>query len=724
MLRFINWLQPPIFDDDETNRAAALLHWSLLVILISAIVVPLLLFIFQPGERAILLIIFIAADICFLTLLLLLRRGSSVQPVSWSFVTVIWIGFTIAIYKFDGVYDTAVVGYFIAIMLAALLLGRWASGLFCLLSIGSVSVAYFLQIIGVIYVEAKAQPLPIDIILLIVGLLATALLLGVAVHRITEGFTQARRSQQVLTLLNQGLEEKIAQRTRQLDQANQTLREDLAERQTITEALRISEEKYRLVVENATEAIVVAQNRKLKFFNKRLMDFTRGYTREELLSLPFVKFIHPDDRELVISRHLSRLQDPDKVMPVYSFRALDKDGQITWVEINTVQVAWEDKPAVLFFMTDITERLQAEQSLRESEARFRTLFENSPDAIVLIDPHDPKVDWPIIDCNNVFCRMNGYTQQELLGQPISIVNNSEVEPGERESYLNTIKQAKTIKQESMHRNNDGSVFPVQTSSTLINLADREIILGIDRDISAQKALEEQLHQARFNLEQKVQARTAAVAAVNTKLKVSLAEKEILLKEIHHRVKNNMQVISSLLSLQSGYITDPQALEIFRDSQYRVRSMALIHEKLYQSENLARINFSDYINDLTSVLFQTYQAHQQKIVFQLQSEKLFLELDQAIPCGLIINELVSNALKHAFPHGKGGTLTINLDSNETEQITLTVADNGVGFPHDLNFQETETLGLQLVNSLVAQLQGTISQTHNGGTEYKIRFPGAK
>jgi PAS domain S-box-containing protein len=454
------------------------------------------------------------------------------------------------------------------------------------------------------------------------------------------------------------------------------------------------------------------------------MDFTRGYTREELSSLPFVKFIHPDDRELVMSRHLSRLQDPDKVMPVYSFRALDKNGQITWVEINTVRVAWENEPAVLFFLTDITQRLQAEQSLRESEARFRTLFENSPDAIVLIDPHDPKVDWPIIDCNNVFCRMNGYTQQELLGQSFSVVNNIEVKHDERENYLNTIRQAQTVKLETMHRNKDGSVFPVQTSSTLINLADREIILGIDRDISAQKALEEQLHQAKFNLEKKVQTRTAAVAAVNTKLKASLTEKEVLLKEIHHRVKNNMQVISSLLSLQSRYITDPQALEVFRDSQSRVRSMALIHEKLYKSENLARIDFTDYINDLTRVLFQSYQAHQQKVIFRLQSEKLFLELDQAIPCGLIINELISNTLKHAFPHGQGGTLTINLVSDEIERITLTVTDNGVGFPPDLDFQETETLGLQLVNSLVGQLDGTISQTHNGGTEYKIRFPGAK
>lgn len=217
-----------------------------------------------------------------------------------------------------------------------------------------------------------------------------------------------------------------------------------------------------------------------------------------------------------------------------------------------------------------------------------------------------------------------------------------------------------------------------------------------------------------------------------RIEASLEEKEVLLREIHHRVKNNMQIISSLLGLQRKYITDEQALEIFTDSQQRIRSMALVHNKLYQSENLAKIDFTGYIESLTSTLFQAY-ATTDNISFSIDVEDIQLSIDVAIPCGLILNELVSNSLKHAFPEGtprfrrehpenrgKECEIKITLRSADDNDIELIVSDNGVGIPEDLDFRNTESLGLQLVVALVNQLEGNIELNRTAGTEFRIKF----
>lgn len=202
------------------------------------------------------------------------------------------------------------------------------------------------------------------------------------------------------------------------------------------------------------------------------------------------------------------------------------------------------------------------------------------------------------------------------------------------------------------------------------------------------------------------------------IKSSLKEKEVLLKEIHHRVKNNLQVIESLLRLQSRYIKDKQIQAMFKESQHRIKSMALIHEKLYQSKDLAKIDFSEYVRSLVSHLLHSYGGHLNHVNFQLNVDAL-LSIDPAITCGLIINELVSNSLKYAF-----------LDNPDTAEIVisfvvkghsiLSIKDNGVGFPKDLDFRDTDSLGLQLVNSLVEQLEGTIELHNQKGTEFRITF----
>lgn len=206
------------------------------------------------------------------------------------------------------------------------------------------------------------------------------------------------------------------------------------------------------------------------------------------------------------------------------------------------------------------------------------------------------------------------------------------------------------------------------------------------------------------------------------IKLSLKEKEVLLKEIHHRVKNNLQIITSLLNLQSSQIKDPDAIMLFRESQSRVRSMALIHEKLYQSKDLARIDFDGYLRDLMVYLFRSYAANADQIRVHVESNNMSLEIDTAIPCGLMISELVTNTLKYAFPAGRRGNLWISIGPEDAGHLALLVKDDGVGFKEGFDWRKSDSLGLQLVSTLTSQLHGTIEVNGVGGTSFKITFPG--
>jgi PAS domain S-box-containing protein len=204
------------------------------------------------------------------------------------------------------------------------------------------------------------------------------------------------------------------------------------------------------------------------------------------------------------------------------------------------------------------------------------------------------------------------------------------------------------------------------------------------------------------------------------LQASLLEKEVLLREVHHRVKNNMQVISSLLNLQSRHIQDPDVHEMFKESQRRIRSMALIHERLYQSSDFSRIEFSEYLRNLATHLFHSYQVNASRVQLKIEAEKVHLNINTAIPCGLIVNELISNALKHGFPDGRKGQLDIDLRRVAEDGYTLRVRDDGVGFPEGLDFRKTETLGMQIVNTLISQIDASIDLVRDKGTEFSIHF----
>jgi two-component sensor histidine kinase/sensor domain CHASE-containing protein len=288
---------------------------------------------------------------------------------------------------------------------------------------------------------------------------------------------------------------------------------------------------------------------------------------------------------------------------------------------------------------------------------------------------------------------------------------------------------------------EGEIIGVINFFSYQNQKPEADLLQMMNDISSQsgqfverKWAEKALRKAHDELERRVEERTVELSKSNQllkqevsdrkraeeQIKASLNEKEVLLKEIHHRVKNNLQVISSLLKLQCSSIKDQHTLAIFRESQSRVESMALIHEQLYQSKNLSRIDFADYIRNLVANLFCAYEISANAVNFKIDVNQIFLDINAAIPCGLIVNELVANSLKYAFTVNKGGEISIHFSCAGDSDFTLIVSDDGIGFPKNLDFRNTETLGLQLVTALTEQLEGEIELSSDRGTEFKITF----
>lgn len=255
------------------------------------------------------------------------------------------------------------------------------------------------------------------------------------------------------------------------------------------------------------------------------------------------------------------------------------------------------------------------------------------------------------------------------------------------------------------------------------------------EIMERKQAEAAVRQYQDQLEDLVRERTAELAKANTRLvaevnertraeekvHASLREKEILLKEIHHRVKNNLQIISSLLELQCEYIHEEQPLRLFRESQDRIKTMALVHERLYATADLASINVREYLESLTRQLVFSYVADPEDIELVFDFSEFCLGIEEAIPCGLIVNELVSNSLKHAFPEKSEGIIAVTCRTDEENMVVLTVSDNGVGIPEGLDLNRTETLGMQIVCLLTKQLRGTIKIHNDGGASFTIRFP---
>ncbi|MEH2024279.1 PAS domain S-box protein [Nostoc sp.] len=530
----------------------------------------------------------------------------------------------------------------------------------------------------------------------------------------------------------------------QLEAANYQLAKEIAERIRTEEVLRESEQRWQLALRGNNDGIW-DWNLKTNevFFSPRWKEML-GYEDNEISNHldECLTRVHSDDLNWVIQA----VQDHfAQKTPFYitEYRALCKDGTYKWI-LDRGQALWDEDGNVVRMAgshTDITDRKQAEETLnsllnqleskveertaeltkineslqveiterqrieealRESEQRFRAAFHQAAVGIAHV-----AIDGSWLLVNQKLCDILGYTLEELELLTFQDITHPE-DLNINLKYVDQIlaDNIQTYSMEKRYFRKDNSIVWVNLTVSLMRepSGEAKYFISVVEDISDRQAAQRERQQW------------------EEQIKASLLEKEVLLKEIYHRVKNNLQVISSLLNLQSAYIKDKDDLVIFQQSQQRIASMALVHEKLYQSQDLARINFGEYIRDLVASLFTAYEVNEDAIALRINTDDgVYLGLDTAIPCSLIIHELVSNSLKHAFPKVSNGSIDIEIKRTINHDLTLIVSDNGIGLPPNFDLKKLASLGWELVDALTDQLAGNISITGATGVECQLTFP---
>ncbi|BDI14248.1 hypothetical protein ANSO36C_00500 [Nostoc cf. commune SO-36] len=530
----------------------------------------------------------------------------------------------------------------------------------------------------------------------------------------------------------------------ELEAANCQLAREIAERIRTEEVLRESEQRWQLALRGNNDGIWdwnVKTNE--VFFSLRWKEML-GYEDYEISNHlnEWMTRVHPNDLDWVrqvIQDHFAQ----KKPFYITEYRIKCKDGTYKWI-LDRGQALWNEDGNVVrmtgthkdmtehkqaeealsslleqleskveerteeltiinqSLQAEITERQRIEEALRESEQRFRAAFHQAAVGIAHV-----AIDGSWLLVNQKLCDILGYTPEEvqlLTFQDITHPDDINIDLQYVEKIL--ADNIQTYSMEKRYFRKDNSIVWVNLTVSLMRepTGKPKYFISVVEDISErQAALCE-----RKQWEEQIQA--------------SLLEKEVLLKEIYHRVKNNLQVISSLLNLQSAYIKDKDDLVIFQQSQQRIASIALVHEKLYQSQDLARIDFGEYIQDLVASLFAAYEVNEDAIALRINiEEQVFLGLDTAIPCSLIIHELVSNSLKYAFTRDNNGTISIKIEKIINNNLTLIVSDNGIGLPANFDFKKLASLGWELVDALTHQLAGNINIIGATGVECQITFP---
>jgi PAS domain S-box-containing protein len=341
-----------------------------------------------------------------------------------------------------------------------------------------------------------------------------------------------------------------------------------------------------------------------------------------------------------------------------------------------------------------THERRIERALEKSEARFRQVVESAPNAMVMIRATG-QIEMVNAQAEKVF----GYPRDELLGQPVEMLvpmRFRELDPQLRASFFGDPRSSRWgAGRDLFGLRRDGSEFALEIGLNTIETEEGPMVLSAIVDISDRKLKED-------------------------RVKAALKEKEVLLGEIHHRVKNNLQIIDSLLSLQFSKVKDKTALALVKESQARIRSMALIHQTLYESRDFALVDFKRFLDSLVHNLVASYSIDSGRVTLQIRAQAVALPIKAAIPCGLIVNELISNALKHAFPDDRSGRIDVDL-TTEPSGVMLTVCDDGVGIDDTLDLVNATTLGLQLVTLLADQLGATMDVHRSAPTRFCLRFP---
>ena len=496
---------------------------------------------------------------------------------------------------------------------------------------------------------------------------------------------------------------------------------DITGRKKTEEKLQKSEERYRLIAEQTGQLIydIELKNGHIEWAGA-VTELT-GYSYKEIEKLDFydwLEHIHPEDRKRIQQSFKKCWNTGEKFKEEFRFRR--KDGSYFYVKNKGVYLRDEEDRVcrALGVMEDVTEIKQSSEKLKESEELYRSFLQNFKGISFKLDRN-----FVPLFLEGALEEITGYTEEDFISGRISLIDL--IVPEDRPLFnLSRKKMISTpnsimeheyrlMEHEYRLRRKDGTVAWVHELIHNVCNASGEtmFIQGYAYDITQRKKVEETLAKA----------------------------EEIGMREIHHRIKNNLQVVSSLLSLQAEKFKDKDVIEAFRESENRVVSMSIIHEELYKSEDATSIDFAAYLRKLTADLLRSYRVGNEKVKLLLEADSTFLGIDTAIPLGIVINELFSNSLKYAFPRGAEGEIRIFLYRNEADgqkigfgeatgnkvpetssRFTLIYSDNGARFPENINFKNPGTLGLQLVNALVDQINGTIELEKEKETKFTIRF----
>ena len=462
--------------------------------------------------------------------------------------------------------------------------------------------------------------------------------------------------------------------------------EDLSKRREEAEI------RYRRLFEAAKEGMLVLddETETILDINPFLSEMT-GFPRETFIGKrldsvsPFLKSA-PLQRVIADSR-INEMVHFSTGLETSDGRDLDADIVANKYTIGNRQI-------IQVNIRDVTKKTRAEAALRESQEDLRLFVENVREyAMFQMDPIGKITSW-----NSGAQRVLGYTEQEILGQPVArLFAPEDAEKGAPQKERETASAQGSAIDERWHVRKDGVRFFAHGVLTAIRDQSGRLkgFAKVMRDATAERQAREEIHR-------------------------SLKEKDILLKEIHHRVKNNLQVITSLIQLQSDYLRDPATLQALNEMNNRVRSIASIHEMLYGTADVSQVDFAQYLQKLAKDLFNFFQARPDAVRLRTDIADCQLDLGQAVPCGLIVNELLSNSLKHAFTDKRPGVVQVTLRADEGK-CTLSVGDNGRGLPPDLDPLHATSMGLQLVRLLAEQLHGTLQLDRSQGTRFTVTFP---
>jgi PAS domain S-box-containing protein len=449
--------------------------------------------------------------------------------------------------------------------------------------------------------------------------------------------------------------------------------------------LEKSEERYRMIFENTgTAMVIIGEGMAINLVNdefEKMTGFLKGEIENKKNLMDFVVKDHLDK----IENHHSFNEFKDKnTLNSYEVQLKTKNGDIKDL-FATFGFIPEVKQALISFI-DVTDRKKAEEELK----RHAALLDISYEAIFSWSFEEGILSW-----NQGAERLYGYSKEEAVGK-ISHELLKTKHPQGWDDFMEKLDKYDMWTGELIHTTKNGEELIMESRQQLIQDSHgKNIVIETNRDITERKKSED-------------------------KIKASLKEKEVLLREIHHRVKNNLQIISTLLQLQADEITDHNTLENYRESENRIQSIALIHEKMYQSRDISNIDFTSYIKSLINDLMYSYDADSRNIRSVIDTGNFLFSIETVQPLGLIVNEIISNSLKYAFKDKNEGTILVKLQKMHSNNFKLTVSDNGMGFPENIDFRNTSSLGLQLVNELVKQLEGNIELNIDNGTEFVIVF----